>query len=351
MLIMCAKYSPEQRVVHILMGKVALTRASALGPLLDLVDAGGGSAERIFQMAEIPLRLCDNPDALIPLRDQFKIVELAAKELGDETLPVRLSSLAGVAGLGEYGRIFLSAPTVGAAITRGNRIYSSVLQSGTEMTLSVKDKTALWTYQVTDRAHVGRQKNEILAIGYMVDLLRRFLGNDWVPARVDLPGPKPDGRIVIETQYRCEFSGGSVVAMHFPAEMLEVPNLHTHRVTEFDSSGNVPDPADLNGCVTELVRLGLLNNRPQRDWVARRLGLSVRTLQRRLNDNGTNFAHIVQRVMAQQASEMLRCRDMPVSDIAYELGYSDPSHFSRAFTQWFSESPKTWRARNGCASS
>lgn len=172
------------------MSEVAFTRASTLGPILDILEEGGVSVERVFQAAELPLQLCSKPNALIPLRDQFKVIELAARELGDDTLPARLATAAGVAGLGTYGKLFLSAPTLRSAIEQGNRVHLSTIQSGTEMSLSINGRWAQWTYRVTDNGRVGRQKNEILSVGYMVDLLRRYCGSDWTPTRVAVaPGP------------------------------------------------------------------------------------------------------------------------------------------------------------------
>lgn len=328
-----------------IMKQPALTRASTLGPIVDFVKQGNGSVERVFRAAELPLQICERPDILIPLRDQFKLVELAAQELGDDALPARLSTLSKVTGLGEYGRQFMAAPTLGTAIRHGNKIYTSILQSATRMTLTVEGGMARWTYRVTELGQVGRQKNEILAIGYMLDLLRRFAGKDWTPDRVELPGAPLQGCTAVEMLYRCEISPGNIVSTVFPAELLDIPNPAPAFGTT-NSCDELPTLEDFYGYVRELVRLGLLDGHPQRTWVARRLHISVRTLQRRLKEHGTSFAEVWRSVMKQQAAELLYRSEFPISEIAYELGYSDPAHFTRAFNRWFGESPRVWRYRN-----
>lgn len=328
------------------MRQLALTRASTLGPIMDFVKQGNGSVERVFRTAELPIRICEKPDILIPLRDQSKLVELAARELGDDALPARLSNAVGITtGLGFYGKQLIAAPTLGDAIRHGNRICSSTLQSATHMILTTRNRVACWTYQVADSGQIGRQKNEILAIGYMLDLLRRFAGKDWTPDRVELPGAPLQGRTAIETLYQCDISPGNIVSIIFPAKLLQTPNPMPVPAT-IDRYDELPTLEDFCGYVRELVRLGLLDGQPQRAAIAKRLHMSVRTLQRRLREHGTSFAEVWRSVVKHQAAELLCHGEFPISEIAYELGYSDPAHFTRAFNDWFGESPRDWRRRN-----
>lgn len=327
------------------MKQTALTRASTIGPILEFLKCDGASIERVFRAAELPLRLTEKPDILIPLRDQFRLIECAARELGDDALPARLAVAAGITGLGAYGREFVAANSLGDAINRGNSIYTSTLQSATCMTLTVRDEMAHWTYQVLEPIYVGRQKNEILAIGYMIQLLRRFAGPDWTPVRTQLPGSGLLGRAAVEALFRCEISHGDVVSVTFPADLLEcrgpiqsrpeVPGLHS----------TLPSEDDLAGCVQELIRLSLIDGAPQRSRIARRLDMSVRTLQRRLQESGTNFAELLRLSKERLAVDMLDTRGQSVLEIAYELGYSDPAHFTRAFTNWYGEAPRSWRRK------
>ena len=80
--------------------------------------------------------------------------------------------------------------------------------------------------------------------------------------------------------------------------------------------------------------------------VADALDLPVRTLQNQLSQRGTNFETLVAEVREQVARRLLRETDMAITDIAYELGYADPSVFSRAARRWFNESPRDFRMRH-----
>jgi AraC-like DNA-binding protein len=74
------------------------------------------------------------------------------------------------------------------------------------------------------------------------------------------------------------------------------------------------------------------------DRVARELGLSRQTLYRRLKAEGVTFAQLLDRLRRRLALRLLR-EGLPVKEVAYRLGFSDPAAFSRAFKRWTGSSP------------
>jgi AraC-like DNA-binding protein len=77
--------------------------------------------------------------------------------------------------------------------------------------------------------------------------------------------------------------------------------------------------------------------------IARTLGLSERSMQRRLHEEGTSFKEVVDDVKRQWALERLADPRQSVSDVAFVLGFAEVSAFSRAFRRWTSKSPAQWR--------
>jgi AraC-like DNA-binding protein len=71
--------------------------------------------------------------------------------------------------------------------------------------------------------------------------------------------------------------------------------------------------------------------------------LSVRTLQRRLHDQGVTFAWVVAGARLAMAQQMLVDPARKVIDVALDLGYSDPAHFTRAFVRWTGLAPREFR--------
>lgn len=322
------------------MGALGFTKARSMGPVAEAVARAGGSVARVFRRAELPLRLIEEPEQLILLRDQLALVEHAARELDDEALPLRLSMQAGMEGLGLFGQRVKKAPTLFDAIERCNSGMESMLQSMTHMSLTRRGaRLAAWTYEVSDDVPVGRQKNELLAFGYMVEALKRFGAG--APLRATLP-QKPPARAAIEGILGCEVVAGEKAALIFSAETL-----HNQNPTGADPidcrADDLPAPDDFSASVEHLIRLALLERRPTIDYVRRRLALSARSLQRRLSAEGESFEAIRRRALVAKAKALLAARDAPVTRIAYELGYADAAHFSRAFVAWTGESPRAWR--------
>jgi AraC-like DNA-binding protein len=77
--------------------------------------------------------------------------------------------------------------------------------------------------------------------------------------------------------------------------------------------------------------------------VARKLGLSPRTLQRQLAEHGCVFQSMVEEVLRALAERYLRDTKLSIGEVAYLLGYSEPSAFHRAFRRWFNITPDAFR--------
>jgi AraC-like DNA-binding protein len=93
---------------------------------------------------------------------------------------------------------------------------------------------------------------------------------------------------------------------------------------------------------TEAVRDSLHRDVFSSFAIAGQLGLSLRTLQRRLAAEGTSLSAIVEEVRRARAERLLRA-GMPVAEVAVMLGYSGTTAFVRAFRRWLGTTPAVWR--------
>lgn len=78
--------------------------------------------------------------------------------------------------------------------------------------------------------------------------------------------------------------------------------------------------------------------------IARRLGMSERSLARGLMAEGTSYRALLQQVQGERARNLLRSPSATAASVAYRMGYSDPAAFSRAFASWTGETPGAWKA-------
>jgi AraC-like DNA-binding protein len=78
-------------------------------------------------------------------------------------------------------------------------------------------------------------------------------------------------------------------------------------------------------------------------FIAANIGTSARTLQRRLADHGASFSRLLQAVRFRNSQRLLRDPELPLSEIAKRLGYTDLPNFLRAFKRWAGVSPNEYR--------
>src|SRR5690554_309517 len=83
------------------------------------------------------------------------------------------------------------------------------------------------------------------------------------------------------------------------------------------------------------------------DTVAAAVGVTRRTLQRHLDDQGTSFRKLKEGLLKERALELLVARNLPIAHIAEALGYADVSTFHRAFKAWFGVTPRQFKSQIG----
>ncbi len=112
---------------------------------------------------------------------------------------------------------------------------------------------------------------------------------------------------------------------------------HREELTEF------PVAHDLIDEVTRILVSLMSTGDGTIERVAEQLGISRRTLQRRLHECGALFADIVASKRLELSSRYLGDRSLTLTQVAFQLGYSDLSAFSRAFRRWTGRSPLAFR--------
>jgi AraC-like DNA-binding protein len=100
---------------------------------------------------------------------------------------------------------------------------------------------------------------------------------------------------------------------------------------------------DVGGAVRQIVTTLLCDGSPDIHTLAEMARPSARTLQRRLRHEGVTFAGVLARVRCDEAQRMLADPGRKIIDIALDLGYSDPAHFTRAFARWTGLAPRAFR--------
>lgn len=194
-----------------------------------------------------------------------------------------------------------------------------------------------------------------LCLSWIFAIGRRGTGNAITPLRVELTRASKD-RELLESHFGCRVKfkarRNSVV---FRESDLDRPFV-THNAELLAMISPQLD-AELNARLSVMsvgdqaktvIKRLLAGQRPTIHDVARHLGLSSRTLQRRLTDSNLSFQRLLDESRRELAHHYLAQASLELNETAYLLGYEDANSFFRAFQHWEGTSPGQWR-RNRCA--
>ena len=190
-----------------------------------------------------------------------------------------------------------------------------------------------------------------MCFAWAVSVGGRGTGHRINPLRVEFKRPAGNRRLY-ESHFRCPVTFG---ARHnrliFRAEDMNLPFL-THNpelleliAPQLDAELRHQQADDgLKPQVKTILKKLLAGHRPRLEDVARELGTSTRTLQRRLLDEGMSFHSLVEEARRELAKHYLLQSSLELNETAYLLGYEDPNSFIRAFHKWEGASPGEWRS-------
>lgn len=300
--------------------------------------------------AMLDIEAIENQDCFIPHITMSTFAGAVARLAGEEYLGLLLAPHLTIASYGCWGDYVLGASTLGDAIQRA--IATIGFHSrGDALSLAVIDGQARLSYASAARGLDGYAHIACGAAGVVVSLCRSFL-----PARspllcVELDIPKPRRPGVFEEVFGCPvlFDRSSVTIrfdaawLHAGRRSLGEPAL----ITVDDLARARVDCrklANLRDVLAEQIWSQVLAGKVSIESAARSLDTSVRTLQRELNREGTDFRTMANLVRSQRAIELLRHSDASVTQISGSLGYSAPTHFARAFRKATGFGPEELRS-------
>ena len=110
----------------------------------------------------------------------------------------------------------------------------------------------------------------------------------------------------------------------------------------------LPDDQRVSTQVARIVADGAGSSWPSLALVAKRLGLSPRTLRRRLAADGSSFSAVAADTRQELARRYVASPDVAITEVAFLLGYSEVSAFHRAFRRWTGSTPAAFRAQALC---
>lgn len=188
------------------------------------------------------------------------------------------------------------------------------------------------------------------ALAIVVDMCRQSYGRDFAPVKVTLAHqatPCADHLAnMLGAPVQFDAAGYSivfdrnVVAERLPTGNPELARANDRIAVEYIAHLDRQDvSAQVKAKLVELLPSGQVSE----ERMANELNLSLRTLQRKLAEQGTTYTDLLDETRRELATQYVTSSLHSINEITYLLGFSEPSNFSRAFKRWMGVSPKTYR--------
>jgi AraC-like DNA-binding protein len=319
--------------------RLAYARARQAGTeLMPLLRKVGITTERI-----------KDRHSRLPVRQQIHFLDLAANALHDEFLGFHLAQIADLRELGLLFYVAASSETLGDVLHRIAR-YSSISNEGLSLKCIEEDDIRLVFEYVGIARHSDRHQIEFFMTA-LIRLSRQLTGLRVVPIRARLTHRRDDGAEL------ADYFGGQMTFGAKADELTFAKSLQVVPITSADSYLNEilvangeqalrhrpKNQGTLRSEVENAIVPLLPHGKLRASQIAARLGLSQRTLARRLALEGETFSEILEDLRDDLARQYLSDPDLSISRIAWLLGYEEVSAFTHAFKRRTGRTPRQTR--------
>jgi AraC-like DNA-binding protein len=302
--------------------------------------------EPLLSRAGLSVDEIDDPECRIDASNQIAFLEVVAETLNDQFLGLRLAEEFDCRDFGLLYYVMASSDTLGDALTRASR-YSSVTNEAILLQYREAPEPTLCLKYSTIPRHADQQQMEFCIVA-MVRVSRLLCGRQLLPIRVSMMHVRSEGisKFARFLGKDIEF-GSDADEIGFPAGAAEWALVNADlillKVCEEALNARKRHNGALRVTVENIISPLLPHGQAHAHVVATKLGMSERTLSRRLAEEGVTFIEVLQQLKATLASRYFEDEGMPISKIAWLLGFEDASSFSHACRRWTGKSPRELR--------
>lgn len=327
--------------------------ASAATGIVEHIERRGGDIDSIFGNTGVSPAMAGSPTLPIKLACFCRLFEEAARQTGDGNFGLWFGNQFRPHDLGLWGYLAVSSPTLGVALRNIIDTFPFHQQHSLLRLAPRNDGLLMLQYQIRAPDIVERRQDADLSLGMFLNIFRECLGRGWTPETVCFEHPRP----VDAEQHEAAFGAPACFsqpanALVFRPEVLERPmprrdpKMTAMMRACLEALGSKADDFEpLADRVRMAVRTRLPDGWPSLEAIGEDLRLSPAGIRRELARIGLTYKGLVQAVRRELALSYLRQRHLPLSEIAFLLGYSELSAFSRAVRRWTGRSPKSVRNR------
>ena len=334
--------------------------ATATNILWKLIEANGHDPEPVYRNAGIDPELLNKPGARVPSASVNRIWEKATEIIDDPCFALKAPKFWHPSHIHALGYAWLASHSLREALNRFVR-YLRIISE--KFFLELEDESDGFTIIFGFELLGMRIPAQIdMGMAILIHMCRLNYGEDLRPLAVNVAHADPSCAVVnlsrAEPSCADEYSALFKAPVQFAADKdsmtfsyadidknlvganPQLARLNDQVMIEYLSNLNKDNIVDqVTAVIIDMLPSGGVSD----EKVAKQLNMSVRSLQRRLHEVGTTFRTLLEMVRKDLAATYVRDSEIELVEVAFLLGFSDQSAFSRAFKRWTGSSPSEVR--------
>jgi AraC-like DNA-binding protein len=323
--------------------------------LIVFTSKRGITTDNLFKMADVDKSLLANTDNRVPLEVYYHMVDTAIEMTGDPHFGLHMGENSDPGGLSVLGYIMSCCNTVGEALKKvGN--YLGIIGSVLNIYLEVEGDNATLVYDMR-KHYTNRCIKQCINTGlcHIYCIIKNIAKEAVELKEVRVRAEIPEDMSEYNRIFNCPILFNQPkAALVFPLKALDIPIRHSnpdllmileHHANSFLSK--IDDNDHFSRKISLLLLQQIQGNKLTIEDVAKKLGMGVRVIQKKLQEEGVTFNELSTNVRQELAKSYLNESRYTIGDITYMLGFSEPSTFCRAFRMWTGMTPGQYRSSEG----
>jgi AraC-like DNA-binding protein len=321
-------------------------RSTALSGWADKAREFGVSASDALSVAGIAPGHAPGPIDTIPLAQFAHMAEFFGETASSRAASWHIGADYDLAELGEIGRAVTSARTLGGALRRFADNFE-LLQDCSRLSLETGADAATLSYRILDPSIWPRHHDALFSLGIIARIVKLAVPDAMPSFELGFECSKRETGLNLpqaQLAFACEANSIRIPIAMLDAAMPECGPPCDLRALSFavaEQRRSRPVRERLAGIIFARLSEGDIGQ----DALAREIGMSSRTMRRRLAEEASSFQQLLDECRMRQAVLEFSARpEASIADIALRLGYAEHSTFTRAFTRWAGRPPQRFRA-------
>lgn len=327
----------------------AFLTGKSLAGVLELTKELGGDVETLLRATGLPASVFASDDALIPYRLCGNLVETASKQLDQADFGIRLAQHRLASNYAKELKIYVTSAKTLQHAFRDLILHLRTRSLGIEYKLETMGASSSFIRTLPMQEALASPQVSIIVLVLTYLMLNEATGYKLHLSSANFCFKDPGCKAELRAIFRCPVQfNAEIDAISFPSSLLQTPiitqddNIHD-LLSDYLASRHLTETPGFVDLVKTMINKNLIAGRTDMEALTLRIPYQVRTIQKKLEDEGTSYRDLLRDARFELAEALLSGSSTPITYIAQRLCYQDVSAFSKAFYNHYGVSPRQWR--------